>query len=142
MAAFGHALLHRDRARVPHPQRLHERDDGADRRPAPVVPPFITLSGEVGFDTSGAVTVFAGPKITAGVDGLSPSVAAKEGLFITVGKEGLRDVGGKAEIKRSMAVAPGVNANYKEGEFVISVMPGPTPPPPPGPLPVFQGTVR
>lgn len=100
---------------------------------APVIPPFVGLSAEVGIDTSGTMTVFAGPKVSASNVG-----SAKEGLYITAGKEGVRDFGGKAELKTSAGVGP-VTVSHKVGEGSISFIPGPDAGPPPGPLPAFGG---
>jgi hypothetical protein len=100
---------------------------------APVIPPFVGLSAEVGIDTSGTMTVFAGPKVSASNVG-----SAKEGLYITAGKEGVRDFGGKAEFKTSAGVGP-VTVSHKVGEGSISFIPGPDAGPPPGPLPAFGG---
>ncbi len=100
---------------------------------APLIPPFVGLSAEVGIDTSGTMTVFAGPKVSASNVG-----SAKEGLYITAGKEGVRDFGGKAELKTSAGVGP-VTVSHKVGEGSISFVPGPDAGPPPGPLPAFAG---
>jgi len=102
---------------------------------SPVVPPFVSVSAEIGFETSGAVTVFAGPKFTPNLVGVGGSV--KEGLFLTAGKDGIRGFGGKSEVKTSIAYGP-VAISHKEAEGVISFLPGPDPGEPPGPLPLFR----
>lgn len=99
----------------------------------PVIPPFVGVSAEVGVDTSGTMTVFVGPKVSASNVG-----SAKEGLYITAGKEGVRDFGGKAELKASAGFGP-VSVSHKVGEGSISFVPGPDAGPPPGPLPAFTG---
>lgn len=99
----------------------------------PVIPPFVGVSAEVGVDTSGTMTVFVGPKVSASNVG-----SAKEGLYITAGKEGVRDFGGKAELKASAGIGP-VSVSHKVGEGSISFVPGPDAGPPPGPLPAFAG---
>jgi tetratricopeptide (TPR) repeat protein len=103
---------------------------------APVVPPFIDVSAEVGLDTSGVVTVFAGPKVSPGLKG-----AAKGGVYLSADKEGFRDFGVKGEVKMAAGMGP-VTVNQKMGESVISFVPGPDPGPAPGPLPAFAGGAR
>ena len=100
---------------------------------APVIPPFIDASAEVSLDTSGTVTIFAGPKISASNVG-----GAKGGVYLTAGKDGVRDVGLKAELKSSVGAGP-VSVSEKLGEGLISFVPGPDAGPPPGPLPAFSG---
>jgi tetratricopeptide (TPR) repeat protein len=99
---------------------------------APVIPPFVGVSAELGIDTSGTVTAFAGPKVS--VSGVG---SAKEGFYITGGKDGVRDFGGKAELKASTGFGP-VSGSYKVGEGTISFVPSPDPGPPPGSLPTFR----
>jgi len=98
---------------------------------APVVPPFVDLSAELSLDTAGTVTVFAGPKLSSSSIG-----SAKEGVYLTAGKEGFRDFGLKGELKASAGVGP-VTVSHKLGEGVISFVPGPDPGETPGPLPAF-----
>ena len=99
----------------------------------PVIPPFVGVSAEVGVDTSGTITVFVGPKISASNVG-----SAKEGLYITAGKDGVRDFGGKGELKTSAGIGP-VSVSHKAGEGSISFVPGPDTGAPSGPMPVFGG---
>ena len=101
------------------------------------VTPFMGISGEVGLDTSGAATVFIGPKFGAG--GMFGGGSAKEGMYVTAGKEGVRDIGAKIEVKGAAGPPGGLNTNYKAGEFNLSFMPEPSSPPPQsGPLPTFS----
>lgn len=99
----------------------------------PVIPPFVGVSAEVGIDTSGTVTVFVGPKVSASNVG-----SAKDGLYITAGKDGVRDFGGKAEVKTSQGIGP-ITVNQKIGEGSVSFLPGPDTGEPSGPMPVFAG---
>ena len=99
---------------------------------APLVPPFAGLSGEIGLDTSGAVTLFAGPKAS-----LQNVGSAKTGVYLVAGKEGMRDWGAKMEVKSSTGFGP-MSVNRKLSESSVSFLPGPDPGNPPGPLPAFR----
>ena len=99
---------------------------------APVVPPFVGMSAEVGFDTSGTMTVFAGPK--AGAAGVG---SAKSGVYLTAGKDGIHDFGAKSELKNSETFGV-VSVNHTLANPSISFVPGPDPGPAPGPLPSFS----
>jgi hypothetical protein len=98
--------------------------------------PLLGLSAEVGIDTSGAVTAFAGPKFGADMVG-----SAKNGLYITASKDGVREFGAKLEVKASAGAGP-VTANRQIAESNITFVPGPDPGPPPGPLPAFGGAIQ
>jgi hypothetical protein len=101
-----------------------------------LIPEIVSLSGELTLETSGTVSVFVGPK--ASLLGVG---SAKGGGYITVGKEGVQDIGVKGEVKASAPVGafPG---SYKVGESKMSFLPAPDPGPPPGPLPAFSGAER
>ena len=96
-----------------------------------VIPPWVTLSAEVSLETSGTVTIFAGPKLSVTGTG-----SAKEGVYLTAGKDGVSDFGVKSELKASRGVGP-ISVSHKIGEGKISFLPGPDTGPPAGPLPAF-----
>ena len=99
---------------------------------APVGPPFVFGSVELGVDTSGTVSIFAGPKVSVtGVGSL------KEGLYITAGKDGVRDFGGKVEGKVSHGAGP-LSVSQKVLDSSVSFVPGPDLGPAPGPMPTFS----
>ena len=100
---------------------------------AEVIPEVLGVSGEIGLDLSGEVTGFIGPKQSL------PGVgSAKEGFYMKAGRDGLRDIGVKAEMKSSYGVGP-VSASYKVGEVACSFLPAPrTAVHAPGALPVFN----
>lgn len=99
----------------------------------PVIPPFVGVSAEVGLDTAGTVSVFAGPKMSSSSVGSS-----KGGVYATMGKNGKCDFGGKVELKASTGAA-GIAVSHKIAENSISFVPGPDPGPAPGPIPTFAG---
>ena len=79
------------------------------------------------------MTLFAGPKASA------PDIGSlKEGAYVTVGKEGVRDFGGKTEIKTSTQVGP-ISVNHQVGGDVVSFVPGPDAGAPPSSLAEFGG---
>lgn len=86
---------------------------------ADVIPEVLGVSGEIGLDLSGEVTGFIGPKQS--IPGVG---SAKEGLYVKAGREGLRDIGVKAEMKSSYGVGP-VSGSYKVGEVGCSFLPSP-----------------
>jgi tetratricopeptide (TPR) repeat protein len=100
---------------------------------AEVIPEVLGVSGEIGMDLSGEVTGFIGPKQSL------PGVgSAKEGFYMKAGRDGLRDIGVKAEMKSSYGVGP-VSASYKVGEVACSFLPAPrTAVHAPGALPEFN----
>jgi tetratricopeptide (TPR) repeat protein len=102
----------------------------------PVIPPFAGVSAEVGIDTSGTITVFVGAKVSANNVG-----SAKEGLYVTAGKDGVRDFVGKAELKTSSGIGP-VSVNLQVGSSSISFIPGPDAGPPPGRMPTFTNATN
>lgn len=86
---------------------------------AEVIPEVLGVSGEIGIDLSGEVTGFIGPKQSL------PGVGStKEGFYMKAGRDGLRDIGVKAEMKSSYGVGP-VSASYKVGEVACSFLPPP-----------------
>ncbi|GAB1489701.1 hypothetical protein MASR2M8_21540 [Opitutaceae bacterium] len=99
---------------------------------ADVIPEVLGVSGEIGMDLSGEVTGFIGPKQSI------PGVGStKEGFYMKAGRDGLRDIGVKAEMKSSQGVGP-ISTSYKVGEVACSFMPGPrTAVNAPGALPDF-----
>lgn len=100
---------------------------------AEVIPEVLGVSGEIGMDLSGEVTGFIGPKQS--IPGMG---SVKEGFYVKAGRDGLRDVGVKAEMKSSHGVGP-VTTSYKAGEVAYSFLPGPrTASPAPGALPQFN----
>ncbi len=99
---------------------------------AEVIPEVLGVSGEIGLDLSGEVTGFIGPKQS--IPGVG---SAKEGFYVKAGRDGLHDIGVKAEVKASVGVGP-VAAAYKVGEVGCSFMPSPrTAVSAPGALPEF-----
>lgn len=98
---------------------------------APLAPPLVQGSLELGVDTSGTMSVYAGPKVS--VPGIG---SVKEGLYVTAGKEGFRDFGGKVEAKVSGGIGP-VSVSRKVVDSSVSFIPGPDPGAAPGPLPKF-----
>lgn len=101
-----------------------------------VIPEVLTLSGELSLETNGTVSIFAGPK--ASLLGVG---SAKGGAYVSVGREGVRDIGVKAELKASAPVGA-LPLSYKVAESKVSFLPAPDPGPPPGALPVFGGSQR
>lgn len=95
------------------------------------VVPLLGVSAEVGADVNGTVSAFLGPKVDGKV------WAFKNGLYVTAGKDGIRDAGIKAEMKGSTGFGP-VRLNHKLDETVVSFLPAPDPGPPAGALPVFK----
>jgi hypothetical protein len=99
---------------------------------ADLIPEVLGVSGEVGLDLNGEVTGFIGPKQS--IPGVG---SAKEGLYVKAGREGLRDIGVKAEMKSSYGVGP-VSVSHKNAEIGCSFLPSPnTAAPSPGALPEF-----
>jgi tetratricopeptide (TPR) repeat protein len=100
---------------------------------AEVIPEVLGVSGEIGMDLNGEVTGFIGPKQSM------PGVgSAKEGFYMKAGRDGLRDIGVKAEMKSSHGVGP-VSTSYKVGEVACSFLPAPrTAVHAPGALPEFN----
>lgn len=99
---------------------------------APLGPPLVSMSAELGFDVSGSVTAFVGPKASVGVG------SAKGGFYITANSECIQDIGGKVEAKTSSGLGP-VKVNHQVGEQTVSFFPGPDQGEAPGGLPVFEG---
>lgn len=99
---------------------------------APLGPPLVSMSAEVGFDISGSVTAFVGPKASAAGVG-----SAKGGLYITANGKGVQGFGGKVEAKATTGVGP-ITVNRQVGEQTVSFFPGPDQGEPPGGLPVFD----
>ncbi|MDH5265544.1 MAG: hypothetical protein OEX21_12425, partial [Betaproteobacteria bacterium] len=104
----------------------------------PLVPLLLGVSGEVSIETNGEVTIFVGPKVAPGTPGASGSV--KSGAYIKVGADGVRDIGGKGEIKVSHSTGAGTSHSYKVDEMEFTLMPSPASPPPPAPGPKWLGT--
>jgi tetratricopeptide (TPR) repeat protein len=104
----------------------------------PLVPLLLGVSAEVGIETNGEVTVFVGPKVAPGTPGAGGSV--KSGAYVKVGADGLRDFGGKGEIKVSHTMGAGTSHSYKLDEMEFTLMPSPASPPPPAPAPKWLGT--
>lgn len=104
----------------------------------PLVPLLLGVSGEVSIETNGEVTIFIGPKVAPGTPGASGSV--KSGAYIKVGADGVRDVGGKGEIKVSHSTGADTSHSYKLDEMEFTLMPSPASPPPPAPGPKWLGT--
>ncbi len=100
---------------------------------ADVIPEVLGVSGEIGMDLSGEVTGFIGPKQSI------PGVGSvKEGFYMKAGRDGLHDIGVKAEAKASAGVGP-VSGSYKVGEVGCSFLPSPrTAVSSPGALPEFS----
>lgn len=98
---------------------------------APLGPPLLNLSAELGFDVSGSVTAFVGPKVDAGVG------SAKGGFYITANSECIQDIGGKVEVKTASNMGP-FKVNRQVGEKTVSLFPGPDQGEAPGGLRVFK----
>jgi tetratricopeptide (TPR) repeat protein len=100
---------------------------------ADVIPEVLGVSGEIGMDLNGEVTGFIGPKQSI------PGVGStKEGFYMKAGRDGLHDIGVKAEAKTSHGVGP-VSTSYKVGEVACSFLPSPrTAVHAPGALPEFK----
>ncbi len=100
---------------------------------ADVIPEVLGVSGEIGLDLNGEVTGFIGPKQS--IPGIG---SVKEGFYVKAGRDGLHDIGVKAEAKASTGLGP-VSGAYKVGELGCSFLPSPrTAVNTPGALPEFS----
>jgi hypothetical protein len=79
------------------------------------------------------MTLFTGPKASDTDIG-----SIKEGPYVTAGKGGVRDVGGKSEIKTSTQVGP-IFLNHQVAGEVASLVAGPDAGTPPSSLAEFGG---
>lgn len=86
---------------------------------------FLDLFAELELEYSGKVTVFAGAKVDVGAGGLSAAGAAKSGLYFSVTREGVGDVGAKVSASHVAAAVPllfGI-ALERESESSVSFVP-------------------
>lgn len=90
---------------------------------AEVIPEIFGVSGELGFDVNGEVSLFVGPK-----ESLPGVGSLKQGFYVTASREGVRDIGVKNESKLTAGAGP-VKVSYKGEDMTFSFLPGPDPGP-------------
>lgn len=83
---------------------------------------WIGAFASVEYEFEGKVTVFAGPKAELGIEGLGTKVGMKDGLYITVDRKGVQDMGARIAFETSTTIAPGVSVATPLDSMDISIM--------------------
>ncbi len=74
------------------------------------------------FQYDGRVTVFAGPRAEIGAEGLTTKVGMKDGLYITMDRNGVQDLGARVVFEVSHSVGPGISASSELDSMDFSIV--------------------
>ncbi len=72
---------------------------------------WISPFASVKYEFDGRVTVFSGARAKLEMLGVAAKVGMKDGLYITVDRNGIQDVGGRVQFEAGWEIAPGVVAS-------------------------------
>jgi Flp pilus assembly protein TadD len=78
---------------------------------------------KVEFGFEGDISVMAGAKAEAGIEGVTGKMSVEDGVYITVDRNGLKDVGFRVTFEQGVEVAPGVTLTTELDSMDFSFVP-------------------